>query len=145
MYLPLPSPILVIDNIQAALCALRVIKKVPDIADHFVGKAKNLLTDRNHGVLLSCITLVTEMCQIDPSVLDEFRNVRIGRSLIITELIRRHTGCSTSCQKSQVFGHNRLQSRTRCLRDHGSLPPGQDFATPPVVREGRSTSERHYE
>lgn len=68
-------------NIQAALCALRVIKKVPDIVDHFVGKAKNLLTDRNHGVLLSCITLVTEMCQIDPSVLDEFRNVCIRSSI----------------------------------------------------------------
>lgn len=63
-------------SIQAALCALRVIKKVPDITDHFTNKAKNLLTDRNHGVLLSSITLVTEMCQIDPAVLDEFRNVR---------------------------------------------------------------------
>ncbi|KAJ7583135.1 adaptin N terminal region-domain-containing protein [Mycena floridula] len=58
---------------KAALCALRVIKKVPDLTDHFTIKAKNLLSDRNHGVLLSSITLVTEMCEIDPSVLDEFR------------------------------------------------------------------------
>lgn len=62
-------------NIQAALCALRVIKKVPDLADHFTAKAKNLLTDRNHGVLLTSITLVTEMCQTDATVLEEFRNV----------------------------------------------------------------------
>lgn len=61
---------------KAALCALRVIKKVPDIADHFTAKAKNLLTDRNHGVLLTSITLVTEMCQTDPVILGEFRNVR---------------------------------------------------------------------
>ncbi|KAF9557347.1 Clathrin/coatomer adaptor, adaptin-like protein, partial [Agrocybe pediades] len=27
---------------KAALCALRVVKKVPDIADHFTAKAKNL-------------------------------------------------------------------------------------------------------
>lgn len=60
---------------QAALCALRVIKKVPDLTDHFTTKSKNLLTDRNHGVLLSSITLVTEMCTIDPAVLEEFRNV----------------------------------------------------------------------
>lgn len=60
---------------QAALCAVRVIKKVPDIADHFVNKAKNLLTDRNHGVLLTAITLVTEMIQLNPGFLDEFRNV----------------------------------------------------------------------
>jgi hypothetical protein len=61
---------------QAALCALRVIKRVPELADHFTTKCKNLLTDRNHGVLLTAITLVTEMCQIDESCLAEFRNVR---------------------------------------------------------------------
>ncbi|GLB41882.1 putative adaptor protein complex AP-1 gamma subunit [Lyophyllum shimeji] len=80
---------------KAALCALRVIKKVPDITDHFVNKAKNLLTDRNHGVLLSAITLVTEMCQIDPSVLEEFRNavpllVRNLKSLVTTGYSPEH-------------------------------------------------------
>lgn len=63
-------------HFQAALCALRVIKKDPDLTDHFVVKAKNLLADRNHGVLLTAITLVIEMVQADPSCLDEFRNVR---------------------------------------------------------------------
>ncbi|KAF8074900.1 adaptin N terminal region-domain-containing protein [Lyophyllum atratum] len=80
---------------KAALCALRVIKKVPDITDHFTNKAKNLLTDRNHGVLLSSITLVTEMCQIDPSVLEEFRNavpllVRNLKSLVTTGYSPEH-------------------------------------------------------
>ncbi|KAF7356703.1 AP-1 complex subunit gamma [Mycena venus] len=46
---------------KAALCALRVIKKVPELADHFTAKAKNLLTDRNHGVLLSSITLAVPL------------------------------------------------------------------------------------
>lgn len=41
-----------------------------------MSKSKNLLADRNHGVLLTAITLVTEMCQIDPNCLAEFRNVR---------------------------------------------------------------------
>ena len=53
---------------QAALCALRVIKKVPDLTDHFVTKAKNLLADRNHGVLLTAITLVIDMVQADPGL-----------------------------------------------------------------------------
>jgi len=61
--------------VQAALCALRVIKKVPDLTDHFVTKAKNLLADRNHGVLLTAITLVIDMVQADPGCLEEFRNV----------------------------------------------------------------------
>jgi AP-1 complex subunit gamma-1 len=61
--------------VQAALCALRVIKKVPDLTDHFITKAKNLLADRNHGVLLTAITLVIDMVQADPGCLEEFRNV----------------------------------------------------------------------
>lgn len=52
-----------------------MIKKVPDLSDHFTTKAKNLLSDRNHGVLLTSITLITEMCEADPAILDEFRNV----------------------------------------------------------------------
>ncbi|KAG6821463.1 hypothetical protein H0H93_010187 [Arthromyces matolae] len=80
---------------KAALCALRVIKKVPDLTDHFTSKAKNLLTDRNHGVLLSTITLVTEMCQMDPSILAEFRNavpllVRNLKSLVTTGYSPEH-------------------------------------------------------
>ena len=54
-----------------------MVRKVPELADHFTTKAKNLLADRNHGVLLTAITLVTEMCQIDANCLEEFRNVRL--------------------------------------------------------------------
>ncbi|KAJ3968404.1 adaptin N terminal region-domain-containing protein [Lentinula raphanica] len=80
---------------KAALCALRVIKKVPDLTDHFTTKAKNLLTDRNHGVLLSAITLVTEMVQTEPAVLEEFRNavpllVRNLKSLVTTGYSPEH-------------------------------------------------------
>lgn len=60
---------------QAALCALRIIRRVPDLMDHFVNKAKTLLSDRNHGVLLAGITLVAEMCALEDSVRDEFRQV----------------------------------------------------------------------
>ena len=59
------------------------MKKVPDIADHFVAKAKNLLTDRNHGVLLTAITLVTELVQIDNASLEEFRSVVIAFLLFL--------------------------------------------------------------
>ncbi|KAK7060920.1 clathrin associated protein complex large subunit [Paramarasmius palmivorus] len=80
---------------KAALCALRVIKKVPDLVDHFTSQAKNLLTDRNHGVLLTAITLVTEMAQIDAAVLEEFRNavpllVRNLKSLVTTGYSPEH-------------------------------------------------------
>ncbi|KAF7294435.1 AP-1 complex subunit gamma [Mycena kentingensis (nom. inval.)] len=80
---------------KAALCALRVIKKVPELADHFITKAKNLLSDRNHGVLLSTITLVAEMCQIDIVIRNEFRSavpllVRNLKSLVTTGYSPEH-------------------------------------------------------
>jgi len=52
-----------------------VVKKVPDLTDHFIAQAKSLLADHNHGVLLTAITLVIEMVQAEHSSLDEFRNV----------------------------------------------------------------------
>ncbi|RXK40134.1 AP-1 complex subunit gamma-1 [Tremella mesenterica] len=67
---------------KAALCALRIIRRVPDLIDHFVGKARMLLQDRNHGVLLAGVTLITEMCAIDESVRGEFRKA--------TDLLVKH-------------------------------------------------------
>ncbi|THH05271.1 hypothetical protein EW145_g4924 [Phellinidium pouzarii] len=80
---------------KAALCALRVVKKVPDLIDHFVSKAKNLLTDRNHGNLLAATTLISEMVQADPKCLSEFRNavpllVRHLKTLVTTGYSPEH-------------------------------------------------------
>ncbi|KAI5788306.1 adaptin N terminal region-domain-containing protein [Geopyxis carbonaria] len=58
---------------KAALCAMRIIRKVPDLQEHFIEKTKLLLQDRNHGVLLCGLTLVTDLCMHDPELVDEFR------------------------------------------------------------------------
>ncbi len=58
---------------KAALCAMRIIRKVPDLQEHFIDKAKLLLTDRNHGVLLCGITLVTDICTQDADAVAEFK------------------------------------------------------------------------
>lgn len=50
---------------KAALCAMRICRKVPDLQEHFFEKAKNLLSDRNHGVLLCGLTLVIDMCEAE--------------------------------------------------------------------------------
>lgn len=50
---------------KAALCAMRISRKVPDLQEHFLEKAKILLNDRNHGVLLCGLTLVTSMCEAE--------------------------------------------------------------------------------
>ena len=50
---------------KAALCAMRICRKVPDLQEHFLDKAKLLLNDRNHGVLLTGLTFVISMCEGD--------------------------------------------------------------------------------
>ncbi|KAI9843334.1 MAG: clathrin associated protein complex large subunit [Sclerophora amabilis] len=50
---------------KAALCGMRICRKVPDLQEHFLEKAKILLSDRNHGVLLCGLTLVTSLCESD--------------------------------------------------------------------------------
>ena len=58
---------------KAALCAMRIIRKVPDLQPNFLERAKVLLSDRNHGVLLCGITLLTDICESDPDVAVEVR------------------------------------------------------------------------
>ncbi|KAI9751455.1 MAG: clathrin associated protein complex large subunit [Lichina confinis] len=66
---------------KAALCAMRICRKVPDLQEHFIEKAKTLLTDRNHGVLLCGLTLVTSLCEADQVEGDEQDLVSMFRPL----------------------------------------------------------------
>lgn len=80
---------------KAALCALRVVKKVPDLIDHFIAKAKNLLADRNHGNMLAATTLIAEMVKMDQNCLNEFRSavpllVRQLKNLVTTGYSPEH-------------------------------------------------------
>ena len=54
---------------------MRIIRKVPELQENFLSKAKSLLNDRNHGVLLTAITLITEMCSKNLETLQTFRKV----------------------------------------------------------------------
>jgi len=64
---------------KAALCAMRICRKVPDLQEHFIEKATQLLSDRNHGVLLCGLTLVTSLCEADEDeggeegIIDKFK------------------------------------------------------------------------
>lgn len=53
---------------KAGLCALRIIRKVPDLTETFLDRARALLVEKNHGVLLTGITLLTEMCNASSEV-----------------------------------------------------------------------------
>ena len=66
---------------KAALCAMRICRKVPDLQEHFIERAKTLLSDRNHGVLLCGLTLVTSLCEADQAEGDEQDLVSMFRPL----------------------------------------------------------------
>ncbi|KAK2738191.1 clathrin associated protein complex large subunit [Myotisia sp. PD_48] len=68
---------------KAALCAMRICRKVPDLQEHFIDKTKLLLADRNHGVLLTGLTVAIEFCEQDEAegtgeVVDSFRPLAPG-------------------------------------------------------------------
>ncbi|CAG8473787.1 7016_t:CDS:10 [Ambispora gerdemannii] len=72
---------------KAALCAMRIIRKVPDLQENFFSRAKSLLNDRNHGVLLTGTTFITELCHQNSEALETFRKavpllVRHMKSLV---------------------------------------------------------------
>ena len=50
---------------KAALCAIRVVNKVPELAESFLDGAERLLADRHHGVLLAAVTLIMRLCEGD--------------------------------------------------------------------------------
>lgn len=80
---------------KAALCAMRICRKVPDLQEHFVEKASNLLADRNHGVLLSGLTLVTSLCEADEEEGGEEGVVEKFKPLV-PQLVRTLKGLATS-------------------------------------------------
>lgn len=77
---------------KAALCAMRICRKVPDLQEHFLEKATQLLSDRNHGVLLCGLTLVTSLCEADEEeggeegIVEKFREFVPGLVKILKSL-----------------------------------------------------------
>lgn len=80
---------------KAAICAMRICRKVPDLQEHFLEKAKLLLQDRNHGVLLCGVTLVGNLCEADEDEDDE-NGVRDIFRPAVPSLVKILKGLSSS-------------------------------------------------
>ena len=59
---------------------MRLVYKVPDLMEVFVPSTRSLLNEKNHGVLLTAVCLVTAMCTVNPDSLSHFR--RVGHAYI---------------------------------------------------------------
>ncbi|XP_043703655.1 AP-1 complex subunit gamma-2-like isoform X2 [Telopea speciosissima] len=58
---------------KAALCSLRIIKKVPDLGENFITPAASLIKEKHHGVLITGVQLCTDLCKVSTEALDYFR------------------------------------------------------------------------
>ncbi|XP_072024422.1 LOW QUALITY PROTEIN: AP-1 complex subunit gamma-1-like [Amphiura filiformis] len=80
---------------KAALCAVRITRKVPELMEMFIPSVRSLLNDKNHGVQLTAVCLVHEMCERSPDTLLHFRKlvpnlVRILKNLIMSGYSPEH-------------------------------------------------------
>jgi AP-1 complex subunit gamma-1 len=80
---------------KAALCAMRICRKVPDLQEHFLEKSKLLLQDRNHGVLISGLVLVISLCEADEAEDDE-NGIRDMFRPLVGSLVKILKGLSAS-------------------------------------------------
>ncbi|KAF8733084.1 hypothetical protein HU200_015448 [Digitaria exilis] len=58
---------------KAALCSIRIVRKVPDLAENFMGAAVSLMKEKHHGVLISAVQLCTELCKASTEALEYLR------------------------------------------------------------------------
>ncbi|ROL55201.1 AP-1 complex subunit gamma-1 [Anabarilius grahami] len=104
---------------KATLCAVHIIRKVPELAELFIPSARSLLSEKNHGVLHGAVVLITELCERNPDTLDQFRKavpelVQIMKGLVTSSYSPEHNVAGISDPFLQVrilrllriLGHN---------------------------------------
>lgn len=72
-----------------------MIRKVPDAIESFQDVAAKLLLDRHHGVLLTGVALMMEICAVDPAAIEAYRKhvpqlCNIVRSLLMSGFAPEH-------------------------------------------------------
>ncbi|XP_039453570.1 AP-1 complex subunit gamma-1 isoform X4 [Culex pipiens pallens] len=72
---------------KAALCAFRIIKRVPELMEIFLPATRSLLNEKNHGILIAGVTLITEMCEKSQDTLNHFKKDS-GNQEIVPNLVR---------------------------------------------------------
>ncbi len=80
---------------KAALCAFKIIRKVPELMEMYIPVSRSLLSEKNHGVLITGIVLITEMAERSPDTLAHYKKlvpnlVRILKNLIMSGYSPEH-------------------------------------------------------
>ncbi|KAI5061987.1 hypothetical protein GOP47_0022526, partial [Adiantum capillus-veneris] len=75
---------------KAAVCCVRVIRKVPEFGEGLLNPAVALLADKHHGVLVAALKLCIVLCQTSDTLLEQMRKetpslVQILKNLLTSE------------------------------------------------------------
>eukprot|EP00750_Incisomonas_marina_P002075 INCI1202.3.p1 GENE.INCI1202.3~~INCI1202.3.p1 ORF type:complete len:863 (-),score=150.57 INCI1202.3:2782-5370(-) len=75
---------------KAALCAHRIMVKVPELIEDFIDRVSALLNDRNHGVLYTGIQLIIYVMTEMPDYRSHFQRTSIVKKLVkrLNSLVR---------------------------------------------------------
>ncbi|XP_063074594.1 AP-1 complex subunit gamma-like 2 isoform X2 [Engraulis encrasicolus] len=92
---------------KAALCAVHIVRKVPELGELFTPSARSLLSEKNHGVLHGAVVLITELCERNPDTLDQCRKavpelVQIMKGLVMSGYSPEHNVAGISDPFLQV-------------------------------------------
>lgn len=92
---------------KAALAAVHIVRKVPELIELFIPATKRLLGEKNHGVLHGTVILITEMCERSPDTLRKYRKVvpelvQIMKGLIMSGYSPEHNVAGISDPFLQV-------------------------------------------
>ncbi|CAB1317211.1 unnamed protein product [Coregonus sp. 'balchen'] len=98
---------------KAALCAVHIVRKVPELGELFTPAARSLLSEKNHGVLHGAVVLITELCERNPDTLEQFRKVvpelvQIMKGLVMSGYSPEHNVAGISDPFLQVLAVNIL-------------------------------------
>lgn len=74
---------------KAAVCAVRIVRKVPDTLEYFVNSVGVLLEEKQHGALLAGVTFMVEALKVEPKMRSAFKKyfsqlIRILKSLVLS-------------------------------------------------------------
>lgn len=92
---------------KAALCAVHIVRKVPELGELFTPSARSLLSEKNHGVLHGAVVLITELCERSPETLVQFRKavpelVQVMKGLVMSGYSPEHNVAGISDPFLQV-------------------------------------------
>ncbi|KAI1285283.1 AP-1 complex subunit gamma-1 [Halotydeus destructor] len=92
---------------KAILCAARIVRKVPELMEVFIPVSRTILNEKNHGVLVTGVTLITEICEQSSDTQAYFKKmvpnlVRILKNLTMAGYSPEHDVCGVSDPFLQV-------------------------------------------